>query len=252
MGEHPPGPGQTMTLPQGDLRLLHSDLARRLLTSTIPARFAYIARDGTPRVMPTWFHWTGEDLVMPALPVGAARAAPRRPARRATRQPEVAVTIDTEDFPPQVLLVRGRVSLTEVDGWCRSTRWRRTGTGRGGRRRLPHPDRSARHQDGPHRRTTPLGRDRRLPNEDAQRPGRRHRLSQRYWRAWRRFHASASAMSLGTRRRPRATNPRRSRVGAFGALAAVAPPARRRRPRGRWSCSCSCRARWGSPSARAR
>jgi hypothetical protein len=116
MGEHPPGPGQTMTLPQGDLRLLHSDLARRLLTSTIPARFAYIARDGTPRVMPTWFHWTGEELVMPAF-LSAPRV--RHPAARlgALRaNPEVAITIDTENFPPQVLLVRGRVSLTEVDG----------------------------------------------------------------------------------------------------------------------------------------
>jgi hypothetical protein len=116
MGEHDPGPDQTMTLPQGDLGLLHSDLARRLLTSTIPARFAYIARDGTPRVMPTWFHWTGEELVMPTF-----LSAPhvRHPAGRlgALRaNPEVAITIDTEDFPPQVLLLRGRVSLTEVDG----------------------------------------------------------------------------------------------------------------------------------------
>jgi hypothetical protein len=46
--------------PQGDLRLLDSDVARRLLSSTIPARLAYIATDGTPRVVATWFHWTGE------------------------------------------------------------------------------------------------------------------------------------------------------------------------------------------------
>jgi hypothetical protein len=116
MGEHDPGPDRTMALPQGDLGLLQSDLARRLLTSTIPARLAYVARDGTPRVMPTWFHWTGEELVMPTF-----LSAPhvRHPAARlgALRaNPEVAVTIDTEDFPPQVLLARGRVSLTEVDG----------------------------------------------------------------------------------------------------------------------------------------
>jgi hypothetical protein len=30
--------------------------------------------------------------------------------------PAVAITIDTEQFPPQVLLVRGRASVTEVDG----------------------------------------------------------------------------------------------------------------------------------------
>ena len=34
--------------PQGDLRLLETDVARRLLSSTIPARVAYIATDGTP------------------------------------------------------------------------------------------------------------------------------------------------------------------------------------------------------------
>jgi hypothetical protein len=28
----------------------------------------------------------------------------------------VAITIDTETFPPEVLLVRGRASVTEVDG----------------------------------------------------------------------------------------------------------------------------------------
>jgi hypothetical protein len=56
-----------MKLPQGDLRLLESDLAKRLLASTVPARFAYMAADGTPRVLPTWFHWTGEELVMPTF-----------------------------------------------------------------------------------------------------------------------------------------------------------------------------------------
>ncbi len=38
-----------MTLKQGDPDLLQSDAARRLLSSRIPARFAYIAPDGTPR-----------------------------------------------------------------------------------------------------------------------------------------------------------------------------------------------------------
>jgi hypothetical protein len=41
------------SLPQGDPRLLESDDARRLLTCTIPARSAYLAVDGTPRVVPT-------------------------------------------------------------------------------------------------------------------------------------------------------------------------------------------------------
>lgn len=45
-----------LKLPQGDRRLLESEMAQRLLTSTIPARLAYLALDGTPRVLPTWFH----------------------------------------------------------------------------------------------------------------------------------------------------------------------------------------------------
>jgi len=102
--------------PQGDLSLLDSDVARRLLQSSIPARMAYIATDGTPRVIATWFHWTGEELVMPTF-VSAPHV--RRPAARlgALRaRPEVAVTIDTESFPPLVLSMRGRASLAEVTG----------------------------------------------------------------------------------------------------------------------------------------
>src|SRR5262249_58962469 len=102
--------------PQGDLSLLDSDVARRLLQSSIPARMAYIATDGTPRVIATWFHWTGEELVMPTF-VSAPHV--RRPAARlgALRaRPEVAVTIDTESFPPTVLSVRGRASLAGVSG----------------------------------------------------------------------------------------------------------------------------------------
>ena len=56
-----------MPLKQGDLRLLEADVARRLLSSRVPARFAYVATDGTPRVLATWFHWTGEVLAMPTF-----------------------------------------------------------------------------------------------------------------------------------------------------------------------------------------
>lgn len=105
-----------MELPQGDLRLLESDVAQRLLTSTVPARFAYVAMDGTPRVLPTWFHWTGDEVVMGTFVLAphVRRAAARLRALRAN--PDVAITIDTESFPPNVLLVRGQASVTEVDG----------------------------------------------------------------------------------------------------------------------------------------
>jgi hypothetical protein len=105
-----------MSMKQGDLRLLETDTAQRLLSSRIPARFAYIAADGTPRVLATWFHWTGEVLAMPTF-----LAAPhvRHPAGRiqALRaNSDVAVTIDTETFPPEVLTIRGRAEISEVDG----------------------------------------------------------------------------------------------------------------------------------------
>jgi hypothetical protein len=103
-------------LPQGDLGLLESDAARRLLGSGIPARFAYLALDGTPRVLPTWFHWTGDELVMPTF---VAAPHVRHPAARLAAlraNPAVAVTIDTEDSPPVGLSIRGGASVTEVDG----------------------------------------------------------------------------------------------------------------------------------------
>jgi hypothetical protein len=101
--------GRAMTLPQGDLGLLETDVARRLLASTLPARLAYTGRDGAPRVVPIWFQWTGDELVMGSLP-GAAKV----PALRA--KPDVAITIDTESFPPDVLLVRGRATVADVEG----------------------------------------------------------------------------------------------------------------------------------------
>jgi len=105
-----------MLLRQGDLGLLQSDVARRLLTSRIPARFAYVATDGTPRVLATWFHWTGEVLAMPTfLAAPHVRHAAAR-LRALGVNPNVAVTIDTESFPPEVLTIRGRVQISEFDG----------------------------------------------------------------------------------------------------------------------------------------
>ena len=105
-----------MTLEQGDLRLLETELAERLLTSTIPARYAYTALDGTPRIVASWFVWTGGDLVLPTF-ISAphiSHAAYRVRALRAN--PDVAVSIDTDSFPPQVLSIRGEAEISEVDG----------------------------------------------------------------------------------------------------------------------------------------
>ena len=105
-----------MQLTQGDLRLLESDLAQRLLASTIPARYAYTGRDGTPRIVPSWFVWTGEEVVMPTfISAPHVRHAAYR-VRTLRENPEIAVSIDTDTFPPEVLSIRGTAEVTEVDG----------------------------------------------------------------------------------------------------------------------------------------
>jgi nitroimidazol reductase NimA-like FMN-containing flavoprotein (pyridoxamine 5'-phosphate oxidase superfamily) len=76
-----------MTLPQDDVRLLDTELAQGLLTSTELARMAYVARDGTPRVFPMMFHWDGEELVFATF-----EGAQKIRALRA--RPDVALTID--------------------------------------------------------------------------------------------------------------------------------------------------------------
>ncbi|GAA1431429.1 pyridoxamine 5'-phosphate oxidase family protein [Microlunatus lacustris] len=95
--------------PSGDLTLLDDPVAQEMLASRVPARLAYSWTDGSPRVVPIWFHWDGTALVM---------ATPSRaPKLKALRQrPEAALTIDTESFPAHVLSVRGRVEIEEVDG----------------------------------------------------------------------------------------------------------------------------------------
>ncbi|MDN3353496.1 pyridoxamine 5'-phosphate oxidase family protein [Actinomadura sp. DC4] len=96
-------------LPQGDVRLLEHPVAEHLLASTELARLAYVAGDGTPRVMPMLFHWTGEELVMSTF-AGARKIATLR------ARPDVAITIDTAGAPPEVLLIRGRMTVTDVEG----------------------------------------------------------------------------------------------------------------------------------------
>ena len=53
-----------MPTKQGGLELLQTPVAQELLQSNIPARLAYVWRDGTPRVIPIWFHWNGKEIVL--------------------------------------------------------------------------------------------------------------------------------------------------------------------------------------------
>jgi hypothetical protein len=107
--------GRSIDLPQGDPQLPEANIARRLLHSTIPVRQAYTATDGMPLVISTWFFWTGDGDIYVLPPLGIKRPGPTA-AHPCAQTPDVAVTIDTEPQPPQVLLLRGQVSITEVDG----------------------------------------------------------------------------------------------------------------------------------------
>ncbi|MGQ0841193.1 pyridoxamine 5'-phosphate oxidase family protein [Actinokineospora sp.] len=98
-----------MTLPQGDVGLLDTDVARHLLASTELARLAYVAADGTPRVFPMLFHWTGSEMVFSTF-AGANKITALR------ARPDVAISIDSAAPPPEVLLIRGRAVVTDIDG----------------------------------------------------------------------------------------------------------------------------------------
>src|SRR5436309_2695394 len=98
-----------MPVKQGDLGLLQHPTSKELLESKIPARLAYIWTDGTPRVIPIWFHWNGRELVM-ATP-------PKAPKLKAlAKNPKVSLTIDDNTFPHKVLLIRGSARLQLVEG----------------------------------------------------------------------------------------------------------------------------------------
>ncbi|HWL95730.1 MAG TPA: pyridoxamine 5'-phosphate oxidase family protein [Nocardioidaceae bacterium] len=90
---------------------MEDPVAQRLLDSSNPARLAYVARDGTPRVVPVGFHWDGVTFV-----VGTAPRAAKVSALQAN--PAVALTIDTSPptWPPNALLVRGTATVSLVEG----------------------------------------------------------------------------------------------------------------------------------------
>jgi Pyridoxamine 5'-phosphate oxidase len=82
-----------------------------LLTSTSAAHLAYTGKDGTPRVIPVGFFWTGNQVV-----ISSATTSPKVTALSA--RPDVALAIDAGDTPDQAraLSIRGRASVEIVDG----------------------------------------------------------------------------------------------------------------------------------------
>jgi pyridoxamine 5'-phosphate oxidase-like protein len=95
--------------PQDVTRVLNDPLAQELMQSSIPARLAYVGPDGFPRAIPIGFHWNGVQFVLCTVP-----DAPKVSALKTN--PKVALTVDTNAFPPHVLLVRGTAAIEIVDG----------------------------------------------------------------------------------------------------------------------------------------
>src|SRR5262252_3628616 len=94
---------------QGSIALLSDPVAQELLRSTAPARLAYIWRDGSPRVVPIWFHWNGSEIVF-----GTPATAPKLKAL--TTGAKVAISIDGTAWPYKVLQIRGAARVETVSG----------------------------------------------------------------------------------------------------------------------------------------
>lgn len=90
-------------------QVMNDPLAQELMGSNIPARMAYTGTDGAPRVIPIGFHWDGRRIFVCTTPNAYK-------VRALAANPKVALTIDTNDQPPKVLLVRGTTSMDIVDG----------------------------------------------------------------------------------------------------------------------------------------
>ncbi len=85
--------------------------AQELLASSSAAHLAYVGKDGSPRVIPVGFYWTGDQVV-----ISTATTAPKVTALSA--RPDVALSIDAGGTPDQAraLSIRGRASVEIVDG----------------------------------------------------------------------------------------------------------------------------------------
>lgn len=94
---------------QGSLELLASPTAQKLLSSATLARLAYVWSDGTPRVVPIWFYWNGSQIV-----IGSPPTAPK--VKVIQQSPKVALTIDGNEMPYRVLMIRGTAQVSMVDG----------------------------------------------------------------------------------------------------------------------------------------
>src|ERR1700742_1781308 len=84
------------------------DAAGEILRTATLSRLAYDGIDGTPRVIPIGFLWTGDAVVVATHPT-----APKFKALQA--RPRVALTIDAAS-PARSVLLRGDAEIDVVDG----------------------------------------------------------------------------------------------------------------------------------------
>ncbi len=98
-----------MPTEQGSLSLLNDPIAQELLFAPIPAHLSYVWTDGSPRVVPIGFTWTGKELV-----TGTPHNAPKLKALKDGAK--VAVTIDSYTPPFRVLYIRGIARVSPYDG----------------------------------------------------------------------------------------------------------------------------------------
>jgi hypothetical protein len=90
------------------IETLNTDpFVQKLLQAPIPARLAYIGLDGAPRVVPVSYLWNGKAFVFASPPTWYK-------VRSLAVNPQVALTVDTNDFPPLILSARG-VAAIEYD-----------------------------------------------------------------------------------------------------------------------------------------
>jgi len=91
------------------LEELDDPVAQELLASRELARLAYTCTDGTPRLVPIWFHWTGAAVV-----VSSPARAPK--VKVLESRPDVALTIDSNVWPYHILMIRGTATVERMPG----------------------------------------------------------------------------------------------------------------------------------------
>ena len=92
------------------VELMDTDsVVQTLLAAPIPMRLAYVGLDGHPRSVPVSYLWNGKAFVF-----GSTTTAYK--VRAIAAHPEVAFTVDTTDFTPLIMMVRGIASIKVQQG----------------------------------------------------------------------------------------------------------------------------------------